>query len=210
MKLPHLSTRRLVAGAAIVLASGAVIAGPVAAQTGDTQVRTSWAAEALDGLVEDGTLTQAQADAVEQALEAARPERGGRGPGGGRGIEAAATAIGVEVDVLRDALRDGSTIADVAAINGVDVQTVIDAMVAAAQEHLDEQVAAGDLTADEAATRLTEVSERITAMVNGELPAGGPGGFGGRGHGPHGDTDGNGPLLGETPADTSVTETTGS
>jgi hypothetical protein len=60
-------------------------------------------------------------------------------------LEAAAKAIGVEVTELRDALENGQSIADVARAHNVSVDTVIDAMVADAREH-------------------------ITALVNGQKP----------------------------------------
>jgi polyhydroxyalkanoate synthesis regulator phasin len=136
--------------------------------------------EVLQPLVDDGTLTAAQLDAVVTTLEASRPEggHGGRhgGPGMGRGgrgagLEAAATALGVEVDALRDAVRDGQTIAEIAAAEGVAVQTVIDAMVAEATEHLAEHVAAGDMTQEEADAKLVEITTRITDVVNNGRPA---------------------------------------
>lgn len=130
-------------------------------------------AEALAPLVEDGTLTQAQADAVIERLRDAAPERPVHGPGGhhrGPGLEAAAEALGMTTDELRTALREGSTIAEVAGDRGVDVQTVIDAMVGEAKAHLDEKVAAGDLTQAEADERLAEITGRITDRVN----SGGP------------------------------------
>ena len=54
---------------------------------------------------------------------------------------------------------------------GVDVQTVIDAMVAQAKTHLDEEVASGEHTQDEADTSSADVTERITDMVNNGMPA---------------------------------------
>lgn len=132
--------------------------------------------EALAPLVTDGTITQAQADAVIAALEQAGPPRGFRGGrGGGRGLEAAATAIGITVDDLRSALAGGQTIAQVAESNGVAVQTVIDAMVAQAKAHLDEHVANGDLTQAQADARLAELTERIGEMVTSTRPMVGPG-----------------------------------
>ena len=152
--------RRLATGAA-VLGAGALLAVPITAfaqqDDDDTTTTTpteaedtprgSWITEALDGLVTDGTLTQAQADAVAEALQAAKPERpfgGGRhGPGGlgfGRiGLDAAAEVIGIEEDDLRDALRDGTTLAELATQNGVEVQAVIDALVAEGNERIDER-----------------------------------------------------------------------
>jgi hypothetical protein len=99
---------------------------------------------------------------------------------------------GEGVDLIRDAVQ-----LVLQELIDTEATEVVDAMVAEAQEHLDEHVAAGDLTTDEAAARLATITERITAFVNGNLPAGGLGsgpGFGpgrGRGHGPHDDLDGD-------------------
>lgn len=165
--------------------------------------RGQWVADALAPLVEDGTITQAQADAVIAALEDAKPDFGGRGPGGpmvGEALDAVAEELGLTADEIRTALQDGQSLADLAAANGSSAQAVVDILVAEAQTHLDEHVADGDITQEEADTRLADVTERITAMVNGEMPAfdghgpgmGGPGGPGGRGgHGHMGDMDGD-------------------
>ena len=165
---------RLWAGGAAALGAGVLLAGPLRAIAQDDD--DDWVSEALDGLVADGTITQQQADAVDQALDEARPERGPhdgrghRGPfgrfgpaGRGVGLEAAAEAIGIEEDALRDALREGQTIAEVAEANGVDVQVVTDAMVAAAQTRIDEAISDVD-------ERLAELTERITELVNEGFP----------------------------------------
>jgi hypothetical protein len=110
--------RRLAAGAA-VLASGALLAGPI-------------------------TAFAQQADDDDTETPEARPERprGGKhwrgGPGGfGRiAFDTAAEVIGIEEDELRDALRDGTTLAELAEQNGVEVQAVIDALVAEATERI--------------------------------------------------------------------------
>ena len=144
-----------------------------------------WVKDALADLVEDGTLTQAQADKVAEKLEASRPEGGPGGPGGpmghgrGPGLSVAAEAIGIEESALAEALQGGQTIADVARANDVDVQTVIDAIVAEMNSHLDQAVSDGRLTQEQADERKAGAAERATALVNGERPAGGPGGFGG-------------------------------
>jgi hypothetical protein len=135
---------------------------------------------ALQPLVDDGTLTTDQLEAVITALQDAHPA-GGHGPGGpgghrGPDLDAAAEALGLTADEVRGALQDGTSLADLAAAEGVDPQVVIDALVGSMSERLDEAVAAGMLTQEEADAREAEAVERITAMVNGELPAGGPGG----------------------------------
>ena len=149
--------------------------------TGDTvrPDRTARLTDVLQPLVDDGTITADQLTKVVAALDAAGPmgRHGGRGHGGhggggrGAGIEAAATALGVTVEELHTALRDGTTIAALAATNGVDVQTVVDAMVAEATARLAERVTAGDLTQAEADAKLTDVTARITDVVNNGRPA---------------------------------------
>ena len=181
---------RLWVGGAAALGAGVLLVGPLTAAAQDDG--GDWVSDALTGLVSDGTLTQKQADAVDQALDAARPtpppgERGDHMPGGPRGggprghmgggvgerigLDEAATAIGVEPDELRADMRDGQTIAEVAAANDVETQTVIDAMVAAAKTRIDEAVADGRIDAEAATERLTEVTERITTFVEEGFPA---------------------------------------
>lgn len=151
---------------------------------------------ALQPLVDDGSLTQEQVDKVITALEAAGPMGGGHGgPGRGMGrhLDAAAAVIGVTTDELQTALQGGQTLAEVAVANGSTAQAVIDALVAELQAHLDEEVASGEHTQEEADARLAEATTRITDMVNNGAPAGGPGmggGHGGRGHHGH-DADGD-------------------
>ena len=151
--------RRLATGAA-VLGAGALLAGPITAfaqqddedttttttpaETEET-TRSSRLTEALDSLVTAGTLTQAQADAVAEALQAAKPDRplgggarhGRGGFGFGRaGLDAAAEVLGMEEAEVRAALRDGTTLAELATQNGVEPQAVIDALVAEATERI--------------------------------------------------------------------------
>ncbi len=100
----------------------------------------------LAPLVDDGTLTAEQVDAIVATVRAHRPD-GSRGGwhghaghpfGRGRfpGLSTAAEVIGLEVDALWDALRDGQTVAEVAQANGVDPQDVIDALVAEAEARI--------------------------------------------------------------------------
>jgi polyhydroxyalkanoate synthesis regulator phasin len=132
----------------------------------------------LQNLVDDGTITAAQADAVAADLAASLPEHGPRGPGGPGGRhghpgfdgEVLAGLLGIDVETLRSDLRSGQTVAEIAAAQGVDVQTVIDSLVAEAKAHLDLSVESGRLTQDEADARLTDVTERITDFVNNGLP----------------------------------------
>jgi hypothetical protein len=115
----------------------------------------------LQNLVDDGTITAAQADAVAADLPASLPEHGPWGPGGPGGRhrhpgfdgEVLAGLLGIDVETLRSDLRSGQTVGEIAAAQGVDVQTVIDSLVAEAEAHLDLSVESGRLTQDEADAR---------------------------------------------------------
>ena len=139
--------------------------------------------DALAPLVAKGTITQAQADAVIAALEAAKPAKGLRGPGpGGKGfrggpgrLDAAAGAIGITPQELRTALQGGQSLADVARSKNVDPEKVVSALVAELKAHMAAEVASGRHTQAEVDQKLANATERIRAFVNGEMPLKRPG-----------------------------------
>lgn len=151
--------------------------------TSERASRTDRLTETLAPLVEDGTLTQEQAEKVVAALEEAQPSGGKRGGGGkGAGLDAAAEALGLTTDELREDLTSGeSTLADIAQAEGVDSSTLIEALVADATDKIAERVADGSLTQEKADEMLPSLTERITTMVEE-----GTGERGGAGRGDHG------------------------
>lgn len=132
--------------------------------------------ERLQPLVDDGTIDSTQADAVSEYLADEWNERPGRRGHGRRAhplletVDTAVEVIGVDAETLRDELRSGSSLADIATANGVDPQTLIDALVAEAEAMLDQAVADGRIDADRAEERATDLAGRVTARVNGERP----------------------------------------
>ena len=70
----------------------------------------------------------------------AEHQRPARRPALREAFRIAAETIGVEPSELREALRDGKSIADVAEEHGVDPQAVIDAIVAKAAERAEKFV----------------------------------------------------------------------
>jgi hypothetical protein len=139
--------------------------------------------ETLGELVANGTITQAQADAirgsVKSKIEAHRAEnpnpRTGNGPGKGeRGFafgqdvfETVAKTIGVDAQQLRTELRDGNkSIAQAAKDHNVDPQKVIDALVADANTRIDAAVTSGKLPADKAAKVKAGIADQMTKLVN--------------------------------------------
>jgi len=140
--------------------------------------------EALQGLVDDGTITQAQLDAVVDTLIEARPERGDRGPRGHKGGLASADLagiLGLEQSELREAVSGGQSLADVAAAQGVDTQDLIDAIVDSAEERVNGGLESGRIDQAKADEILAGAEERAEDIVNGEFegPRGPRGGFGG-------------------------------
>ena len=102
------------------------------------------------------------------------PGRGfGRGPGKAFGaddkLDAAAKALGITTDDLKSALRDGKSIADVAKDKNVDVNKVIDDMVAAAQARIDQAKTDGKISQEQADRLKSELKDRITKLVNGDF-----------------------------------------
>ena len=121
----------------------------------DTAI-TSAGTSTADEAVAQGTLTQAQADALKARLEAGDVGAlwGGRGGFGGRHVpglrdavsNAAASALSITADELHTQLESGQTLAQLATAHNTTEQAVIDAALAAAKTELDAAVSSGTLT----------------------------------------------------------------
>ena len=162
---------------------GAVALGPTLASAQDggespategTEAPTRLG-EVLDGLVDDGTLTQAQRDTVEERLLEARPERraghmrGGFGRfGGGEVLE----TLGLDAETVRDGLREGLSLGEIAAANGSSVEALTNALIAQAESRLDEAVESGRITQEQADERRVDLEERVDDIVSGEADLG--------------------------------------
>lgn len=167
------------------VAAGAAFFTPMIAGAQDDAVEAEQAApehgtrisEALQVLVDDGTLTEAQRDAVVETLQNARPDRGEfhdhHGPRGPHGAGEIAEILGLEGSEMREALRNGSSIADLAEAQGIDTADIVDAIVARAEERLDAAVENGRIDDAQAAEMLTQAAERAEDLVNGEIEFGG-------------------------------------
>jgi polyhydroxyalkanoate synthesis regulator phasin len=148
--------------------------------------------DALSGLVDDGSITQDQADQVATTLSDAGPW-GGHGPWGGPGrgvdLSVAADTLGMSEDDLETALEaDGASLASVAEDHGVAVDDLVAALVQSVRDHIDEAVQDGDLTQEQADQRIADVQDWITERVNStDTDPGGPRGP----HGWWGDRDGD-------------------
>lgn len=196
---------RLALGAGLAVAGltvGLVLAPALAsAATGDESPgaavgnRVERIKDALQGLVDDGTIDEAQRDRVAEHLAEEMPGRGkgpggghgrGHGPGGGPGghgigalkvgLDVAAEKLGMSREDLVTELRSGKSLADVAGEKGVSVDDLTAALKAEAVERLDAAVAEGRLTQAEADEKKAVLDEHLARAVQRE-------GGHGRGHG---------------------------
>jgi hypothetical protein len=179
-----------------VAASPTLTAAAVSATTNAATDRVEAITNALAGLVEDGTITQEQAETVAETLDEQLPARGPGGlggPGGHAGVriglQTAAAELGLTEEALHEQLHDGATLAEIAEDQGVDVDDLVTALVAAAEEDLAAAVEDGRLDQERADEIIATLEERIRTFVEEGLPAA-PDGRRLGGPGPWGDRDG--------------------
>jgi len=173
--------KRLIAGSAIaaLTLSLATATGAVA----DDKFRDGKGiSNIFRGLVSNGTLTEAQVDAISQAMQDAR--------GAGKAAHEAAKAerikvitdaLGIDAATLETKRKAGQSLADIA---GDKKDALIAALVAYESKKIDAAVASGKLSAERATALKSKLTAGITAMVNSEAKLGKAlKGFAKKGHG---------------------------
>lgn len=143
----------------------------------------------VDTAVQQGTLTQAQGDALKARIAAGDLGAllGGRGVGqgdlsgkhGGGAVvqamyDAAAKALGLTTVELTTQLRSGQTLAQIAQSKNTTEQAVVNAALAAAKTQLAAAVTAGTLTQAQADAQYANLQQQGAAILT---PRGGKGGF---------------------------------
>lgn len=137
-----------------------------------------------NGKTRDGLIAALSADATarittlvdtKNPLPPERPGKGGRF--GGDEASTVTSYLGIGAADIRTQLQSGKTLAQIAnATAGKSADGLVQALVAAETKEIDDAVAAGKMTADQATQRKASLAQRFTAMVNATRPAG-PGGF---------------------------------
>lgn len=221
----RMSTKRRIA--TIVITTVALTAGTVGVSTAATKSTrvsiTNPSANAVKGprgidlaatlsaLVTKGTITQAQADAITAAADAARAavqalkpaklEKPTKAEKDAR-LALISTTIGVDTATIKSRLAAGETLATIA---GAKKDALIAALVAAETTRIDAAVTAGKITAAQATTLKGRLLAHITEDVSEVRPAHSKGeregGKHGRGHGGE-DDDERAPRM---PAPTATT-----
>ncbi len=147
--------------------------------------------ETIDEAVAEGRLTEEQAERLrERAQDGGFPFHRRPHRAGGHILDAAADVLEMEKDDLVAELREGNSLADVAAAQDIGVDDFKAQLLAEVQADIDAKVADGTIT-QEQADRLSEgLEERIDNIVNAQPDEGGfggprrHGGFGGPWHAP--------------------------
>ncbi|MBD0292301.1 MAG: hypothetical protein ICV70_01835 [Jiangellaceae bacterium] len=186
----HRNRAAIVAAGAVGLAGlvGTVVASPaataaVSAVSTATSDRVEAIADALASLVQDGTITQEQANAVAETLADELPAGGHVHGLLHLGLDVAAEELGLTDEELRDRLGDGATLAEIAEEQGVDVDDLVDALVTAAEERLAAAVEDGRIDQERADDISADLEERVRTFVEEGLPPRLEGGPGRHGHG---------------------------
>ncbi len=173
-----LSRREIVAG----LASGQTLADLAEAQgsSGEALVAAleGRLSEFLEEAVAEGKIDEERADRIrERAGERIETfvfqthRRVGRRAMGSvervrsRALQIIAEVVDMTPQDLRDALAEGSTIAEIAAAQGVDVEDLVDALMAPLEERADALVASGRVDPDKVAERLDRIRARIVERL---------------------------------------------
>jgi polyhydroxyalkanoate synthesis regulator phasin len=166
----------------------------------------------VDEAVESGRLTEEQGAELKKRIDSGEtpliaPGFGRQGGGSGHfgfghfghagKLDAAAKYLGLTEDELRERLRDGDTLAEIAKAEGKPVDGLVDALVADATQRIDEAVENGRLTEVQATELKDGLEARTQDIVDGELRArpfgGSRHGFGGPG--PFSDRSRSGPRA---------------
>lgn len=109
-----------------------------------------------------------------------KPDKHGRMGGGFRGeqdLTAVAKLLGLSADELKEQLKAGKSLAELATEKGVEAQKLIDAQAASMTTTINEALKAGKLTQEQADKQLANAADLAEKIVNGK-------GFGeGRHHG---------------------------
>ena len=138
---------------------------------------TSAGTSTADAAVQQGTLTQAQADALKARIQAGDLGALWHGHGGRLGgphlpgvkqamLDAAARTLNITTDELTTQLRSGQTLAQLAQAHGTTEQAVTDAALAAARTQLDQAVANGTLTQAQADAIYADLQQKGSQLLN--------------------------------------------
>ncbi len=138
----------------------------------DSAIQQS-AEQTIDEAVTSGKLTQEQGAILKQRIQKGKgvfffgSRKGGKlgFPGCRPGLDTVARTLGITTDELRSELASGKTLSQVITEHGKTVDDVVHALVAEAQTKLDQAVADGRLTQEQANQILSTLPDRLKQMI---------------------------------------------
>lgn len=129
--------------------------------------------EMVDEALAEGRITQEQADRMRERIENGDLRfPGGPGPHpsacvvAGRYVYLTAEALGIEESAVIGGLKEGKSLVQIAADNGMRVDEFKAALTAQVEEHLAEKVADGDITEEQADRMLAMFNENVDRVIN--------------------------------------------
>jgi len=159
------------------------------------------AIDQVDAALAEGEITEEQAERIKERIESGETppffgprffgERGFHVHAPDGQLSAAADYVGLSVAELRERLRDGQSLADVAKAEDKSVEGLEQAMIDAVKKNLDQAVSEGNLTREQADDVLERIEARIDDIVEGSVET-----WRGRFHGPPGGPPDGGPFWG--------------
>lgn len=126
----------------------------------------------LSGLVAKGTITQSQADAITNALADARAaNKVVMDKNHAAKLAVITSTLGITEEALKTRMKAGDSLATIA---GANKDALIAALVASKTKEINDALAAGKITADQATKMKANLTTRVTEMVNSSRPPRGP------------------------------------
>lgn len=118
----------------------------------------------LSTLVNNGTITQSQADAIAKAATDLRGAAKAMKEANRASFDAVITStLGITLDTVKARMKAGESLAQIA---GEKKDALITALSAEVNKQIDSAVAAGKVSATQAAAQKAKTTDRVTKMVN--------------------------------------------
>ena len=118
----------------------------------------------LSTLVTNGTITQSQADAIAKAATDLRGAAKAMKEANRASLDAVITStLGITLETVKSRMKAGESLAQ---ISGEKKDALITALSAEVNKQIDSAVAAGKVSAAQAAAQKAKTTDRVTKMVN--------------------------------------------
>ena len=115
---------------------------------------------------DDSPSLEAEVNQEDSTINQKEDDHRKRGPKRGAFIGEVLLEVGLNPASVKEGFANGQTLGDTAEANGISPETIVDAIVAAMTERLNQAVADGKLTPEEAAEKAAGIPERAAEIVD--------------------------------------------